>query len=207
MGYTRGAVLEVHDGSARAPQRDLRRPDGGARPSRGRNRRRRAAHEPPPWRPPRAGRVDVRRRHRRPLPARRWRRCSAPGGWWILDEAEFHLGADVVVPDVAGWRRGRLPKLPDGATIELAPDWVCEVTSPRTNRLDRVVKRRAYARADVTDLWLVDPLAQTLVIYRLEGAHWVVAAAFDGVAPVRAEPFDAVEVDLSRWWTRGADLG
>jgi len=130
---------------------------------------------------------------------------SAPGGWWILDEPELHLGADVVVPDLAGWRRGRLPNLPDGATIELAPDWVCEVTSPRTSRLDRVVKSRVYARAGVTHLWLVDPLGQTLEVYRLEGSHWVVAAAFDGVAPVRAEPFDAVELDLSRWWTRGAD--
>ena len=126
---------------------------------------------------------------------------SDPGGWWILDEPELHLGADVVVPDLAGWRRERLPTLPDAAIIELTPDWVCEVISPRTSRIDRVLKSRIYARAGVAHLWLVDPLAQTLEIYRLDSSHWVVAGAFEGGAPVRAEPFDAIELELSRWWT------
>jgi len=38
---------------------------------------------------------------------------GGPGGWIILDEPELHLGADIVVPDLAGWRRTRLPSVPD----------------------------------------------------------------------------------------------
>jgi Uma2 family endonuclease len=77
------------------------------------------------------------------------------------------------VPDVAGWRRERLPKLPETAWFELAPDWVCEVLSPSTARVDRQVKRRIYAANGVPNLWLVDPLAQTLESYRLENGRWV----------------------------------
>ena len=125
---------------------------------------------------------------------------GGPGGWWILDEPELHLGEDVLVPDVAGWRRERLPKLPSTAFFELAPDWVCEVISPASASIDRVRKFAIYARAKVAHCWLVDPLARTLEVFRLENGHWVSAAGHEGDARVRAEPFEAIEVDLSRWW-------
>ena len=64
---------------------------------------------------------------------------GGPGGWWILDEPEMHLGPHILVPDLAGWRRERMPALPDEAYFALAPDWVCEVLSPGTARIDRVV--------------------------------------------------------------------
>jgi Uma2 family endonuclease len=123
-----------------------------------------------------------------------------PGGWWILFEPELHLGPDVVVPDVAGWRRAKLPVLPNVAYLEQPPDWACEVVSPTTAGTDRVRKMRIYARELVGHLWLVDPLAKTLEVYRLQNSQWVVANTHSGSERVRAEPFEAIELDLTRWW-------
>jgi Uma2 family endonuclease len=125
---------------------------------------------------------------------------AGPGGWWILDEPELHLGEDVIVPDLAGWRHERMPAIPNVAAFTLAPDWVCEVISPRTGRIDRSRKMRIYARERVSHLWFVDPLARTLEVYRLEGERWVVASTHGGAEAVRAEPFDAIAVELARWW-------
>lgn len=125
---------------------------------------------------------------------------TGPGGWWILDEPELHFHGDVLVPDIAGWRRERMPQLPKSAAFELAPDWICEVVSPTTGRIDRVRKKAIYAREQVGHVWLVDPIARTLEVYRLDGGHWVEVAAHGGSVVVRAEPFDAVALDLARWW-------
>lgn len=123
---------------------------------------------------------------------------AGPGGWWILFEPELHLSQDVIVPDVAGWRRARLPRLPNVAAFEVAPDWVCEVVSPATGTIDR--KMRLYARERVAHLWIVDPMLRTLEVYRLEQSQWVVASTHGGTDVVRAEPFDAVELALARRW-------
>jgi Uma2 family endonuclease len=123
-----------------------------------------------------------------------------PGGWWILFEPELHLGEDVLVPDAAGWRRERLPKIPNVVGATLAPDWVCEVVSPSTSQLDRRRKMPIYAREGIGHLWIVHPLLQTLEVYRLEAGRWIVASNHGGTDRVRAEPFDAVEIDLARWW-------
>jgi Uma2 family endonuclease len=125
---------------------------------------------------------------------------DGPGGWWVLFEPELHLGDDVLVPDVAGWRRERMPSVPDTAFFPLAPDWVCEVVSPSSGRLDRVRKTPVYAREGVAHVWLVDPIARTLEAFRLDGTHWAVDASYAGDAPVRVVPFDAIEVDPRRWW-------
>ncbi len=125
---------------------------------------------------------------------------GGPGGWWILDEPELHLGEDVLVPDLAGWRKERLPHIPDAAATELAPDCVCEVLSPRTASLDRVRKMAVYAAAGVPHAWLVDPSARTLEVYRLVDRVWLRVSAHAGEERVRAEPFDAVELDLGEWW-------
>jgi Uma2 family endonuclease len=126
---------------------------------------------------------------------------GGPGGWWILDEPELHLHGDVLVPDVAGWRRERMPRPPKGAGIELPPDWVCEVRSPSTARIDRMLKMPIYARERVLHLWSVDPLARLLEVFRLDGERWTLVGAHGGdSALVRVEPFDAVELDLTRWW-------
>ena len=125
---------------------------------------------------------------------------GGPGGWWILVEPELHLAEDTLVPDLAGWRRERLATLPDAPAITLAPDWVCEILSPSTERLDRVRKLPAYARHGVVHAWLINPAARTLEVYRREGTSWVLVASHADDALVRAEPFDAIELDLLRLW-------
>jgi len=125
---------------------------------------------------------------------------GGPGGWWIIDEPELHLEADVLVPDLAGWKRDRMPAPPTGAFFDLAPDWVCEVISPSTARVDRVIKMAIYARHGVSHAWLLDPLARTLEVFGLESGRWVMLSAHGDDAIVRAAPFDAVAIDLLRLW-------
>lgn len=125
---------------------------------------------------------------------------NEPGRWLILDEPELHLGRDKAVPDLAGWRRERLPTMPETAAFEVVPDWVCEVVSPGTEHHDRGRKRRIYARAGVMYYWLIDPLDRTLEIYRLVNGHWHEVETFEGDMKVRPEPFDAIELDLSVLW-------
>jgi Uma2 family endonuclease len=125
---------------------------------------------------------------------------GGPGGWRILLEPELHLAEDVLVPDWAGWRRERMPALPETAWFELAPDWICEVLSPSTARLDRAGKMLVYARHQVGWAWLVDPLAMTLEVFRNEGGKWLMLAVHAGDARVHAEPFAEIEIELAAWW-------
>jgi Uma2 family endonuclease len=125
---------------------------------------------------------------------------GGPGGWWILDEPEIHLAKHVIVPDIAGWRRERMPGLPDAAWLELAPDWVCEVLSPATAQTDRSLKLPIYAEHGVSHLWLVDPLLKTLEAYELKEDGWLLLATLKEEDPVRLPPFGAVEFSLSVLW-------
>jgi len=129
---------------------------------------------------------------------------DGPGGWWILFEPELSLGVDrrfdPVVPDLAGWRVETMPTLPLAAQFKSVPDWVCEVTSPSSIRHDRVLKLPFYAQAGVRHVWLVDPLAKTLEVYRLVDGHWLVAASFGGDDVIRAEPFDGIDLPLKTLW-------
>ena len=125
---------------------------------------------------------------------------GGPGGWRILDEPELHLRSDIVVPDLAGWRRERMAVLPEEAYFSLAPDWICEVISPSTAAIDRVKKLTIYAREQVSHAWLADPIAHTLEVLRLEAGRWTIASTASGLDVVRAEPFDAIELDLSLLW-------
>jgi Uma2 family endonuclease len=128
---------------------------------------------------------------------------GGPGGWWILDEPELHLGADVVVPDLGSWRRDRMPEMPvDLAYFVLAPDWVAEVQSPSTAALDRGPKLALYAREHVAHVWLIEPVAQTVEVLRLDGETYRIVLVASGSDRVRAEPFDAIEIDLSILWMR-----
>ncbi len=133
---------------------------------------------------------------------------GGPGGWWIYDEPELSLGVDPafdpVVPDIAGWRRDTTLEMPDVVRVSITPDWVCEVLSPGTQRHDRVLKVPFYARAGVRHCWLVDPIAQTLEVLRLEDGRWVLVQTFGGAEVVRAEPFEAIELPLSALWDIGA---
>jgi Uma2 family endonuclease len=126
---------------------------------------------------------------------------GGPGGWLLLFEPELHLSGNALVPDVAGWRRERMPVMPKVAASTLVPDWVCEVLSPSTAVLDREKKMRAYAREGVSHLWLVDPLQQVLEVYRLEGSRWSQQGLWKGEGLVRAEPFEALELKLGVLWS------
>jgi len=125
---------------------------------------------------------------------------GGPGGWWMILKPEIHLREDVLVPDIAGWRRTRLPSVPDAAYFTLAPDWVCEVLSPSTAALDRVKKLSIYAREAVGHAWLLDPAARTLEVLRLEAGRWTILATYAGSDIVRAEPFADIDLELALLW-------
>jgi len=125
---------------------------------------------------------------------------GGPGGWWILDEPEIHLDGDILVPDLAGWRRERMPKLPDSAWFDLAPDWVCEILSASTARVDRKEKMPIYAGWGVAHLWLIDPDLRTLEAYENREGKWLLLATLSEADPVSLPPFDAISFDLSRLW-------
>ncbi len=133
-------------------------------------------------------------------PFRRGR--GGPGGWILLDEPELHLGADILVPDLAGWRRARMPERPDTSFVTLSPDWVCEVVSPSTEAIDRGDKLPIYAREGVAHVWLVDPMVRTLEVFRLDGETYRLMGTWRDEALVRAEPFEAFELELATLWAR-----
>ena len=113
---------------------------------------------------------------------------------------ELHFGNDVLVPDLAGWRRARMPRAPADAYVTLAPDWICEVLSASTEAIDRGKKLRIYAREGVVHAWLVDPLAHTLEVMGLDAGDWALLARHEGDVGVRAAPFDAIELELGALW-------
>ena len=154
--------------------------------------------------------------HLQPRPAMRHARASSgmgakisppfdfgddgPGGWWIIDEPELHLGEDIIVPDLAGWRRETMPEFPVEAYCTVAPDWSCEVLSPSTRAIDLGSKRDIYAREGVRHLWFVDPDAKTLEVFELNEGKWVLFATLAGDAPVSLPPFDAITFSLDALW-------
>ncbi|HEX6100264.1 MAG TPA: Uma2 family endonuclease [Thermoanaerobaculia bacterium] len=129
---------------------------------------------------------------------------NGPGGWWIAMEPEMHLSGDILVPDLAGWRRERVSEYMSGAAWDVAPDWVCEVLSPSTARFDRIRKLPKYARHNVSWAWLVDPSLQSLEIFRLERGQWVLTATYAGDEIIRPEPFDAADFPLGSLWLHPA---
>jgi len=129
---------------------------------------------------------------------------GGPGGWIFLSEPELHFGDDIVVPDLAAWRRERLPHVDDVPFFTLAPDWICEVLSPSTEKIDRTAKLVIYANAGVRHAWLVSARLRTVEVLGSVEGKWTQLATYSDDARVRAEPFDAIELDLSELW---ADLG
>jgi len=127
---------------------------------------------------------------------------GGPGGWWIIDEPEVHFQRDteILVPDLAGWRRERMPELPTDQRFEVVPDWVCEVLSPATASKDRDVKMPVYAGYGVGHVWLVDPRNQTLETYRRDGPDWTLLAAYAGEDTVSAAPFPEARFRIADLW-------
>jgi Uma2 family endonuclease len=127
---------------------------------------------------------------------------DGPGGWWILAEPEIHFIRDTVVavPDLAGWRRERMPNIPEDHRFEVVPDWVCEILSPGTVKKDRTKKLPLYARYGVAHAWLVDPVVRTLEAFSLREDGWLLVATLKDDDPVRVAPFDAITFPLADLW-------
>ena len=125
---------------------------------------------------------------------------GGPGGWIFMIEPELHFGRDVIVPDLAGWWTERLPKLPDTMWIETPPDWVSEALSPATERRDRTIKRKIYARAGVSHYWLLDARVRQLEVFELRDGKWLLIDTFNDDAKVAVPPFAAIAFNLAQLW-------
>jgi Uma2 family endonuclease len=125
---------------------------------------------------------------------------GGPGGWVFIAEPELHFGPHVVAPDLAGWRKERLVGAVDKAWIEVAPDWICELLSPSTERYDRGDKRRIYATYGVDHLWLVDPRVRCLEVFKRQDKDWLLTHTFFDNDEVSALPFDAITFSLGLLW-------
>jgi Uma2 family endonuclease len=128
-------------------------------------------------------------------PFQRRRGGGGPGGWWIVTEVEVLLEtADIVRPDVVGWRRENCPELPVGFPVKIRPDWVCEVISPQRANDDTVKKLRLYHRVGIPYYWLVDSRDATLTVMRWSESGYVTILAAERGETVRPEPFEAIEL-------------
>jgi Uma2 family endonuclease len=125
---------------------------------------------------------------------------GGPGGWWILDEPELHFGRNVLVPDLAGWRKERMPEIPKNHVFSVVPDWVCEVISPSSGRLDRTKKMPIYARQGVRFAWIIDPDQQVLEVRTLQADGDWRREDYGGDQPLRVPPFEEIEIDFSLIW-------
>lgn len=125
---------------------------------------------------------------------------GGPGGWWIFVEVDVRLSEhDIVRPDSSGWRRERLAHPGDLRPIDVVPDWVCEIQSPSTAGIDRVLKRRLYDEAGVEYYWLVDPEARTLEALELKEGQWLELGAWEDDAQVGIPPFEATQSHWTPW--------
>jgi Uma2 family endonuclease len=126
---------------------------------------------------------------------------GGPGGWWILVEPGIELpGTPEIAPDLAGWRRERLPDLPEDTPITVVPDWVCEILSPTTRRHDLLVKKPYYAKVGVPFHWVIDREARTVTALRLEAGHWLEMGTWGDETEARVPPFEAVPLDVKSFW-------
>ena len=125
---------------------------------------------------------------------------GGPGGWWIIAEPELHLGDEILVLDIAGWRRERMPVVPENPYFTLAPDWMCEIRSPSSAKYDRGPKRQTYARHGVGHCWYVETAARLLECYELRDGLWVLLKTFAENDEVDAPPFEAAPFPLGLLW-------
>jgi len=134
------------------------------------------------------------------IPPYRFGRGGGPGGWVIIVEPEIGLDRNILVPDLAGWKKERFPADEPHNWISVAPDWICEVLSPGTARNDRVKKMRVYGRYEVRHAWLIDPLLKTLEAFELKDGLWVLLGVYGEDEKVRVKPFDEIEIELGDLW-------
>lgn len=127
---------------------------------------------------------------------------GSTGGWIFLIEPEIQFGEDILVPELAGWEKDKLSKPPEENFISVSPDWICEVLSYRTMRIDRIKKMPIYAKFHVSFLWLIDPLTKILEVFKLESNKWVLSCTAIEDDKFKAEPFEHIEINLKNLWWR-----
>lgn len=132
---------------------------------------------------------------------------SGPGGWVFFVEPEIKFGSDILVPDIAGWRRERLSAYPERNFFEIAPDWICEILSASTEKRDRTVKMRIYGESGIPFMWIVDPRQQILEAFELSNGRWLKFGAWNSDDFVSAPPFDAISFSLADLWPLDRPLG
>lgn len=125
---------------------------------------------------------------------------SPHSDWWIIREPELHLGEDVLAPDWVGWRRARMPTLPETACDAPTPDWVCEIVSDSARRLALHDRRSVYAREAIGHLWQIDLTVRTLEAFELHDGQWVLIATAADDVPINIRPFDAITFSLGALW-------
>ena len=118
----------------------------------------------------------------------------------VEPEIHFIRDSEICVPDLAGWRKERLPQLPQDQRFEVVPDWICEILSPSTESKDRRIKMPIYARYGVRFAWLVDPLKQSVEVFSLAGSDWRSSGTYQGTETAALPPFEAVPLDLAGLW-------
>ena len=128
-------------------------------------------------------------------------------GWWFFRRCEIHIGGDVIVPDLAGWRHERMPYIPDVEYLEFAPDWVLEIVTPETALLVRKHKLATYVQWGVEYAWIVDPGSRTLDLFRLVDGRWHLIAVHGDVQRLGLAPFESVDLELSRLWIPAVHAG
>lgn len=122
---------------------------------------------------------------------------GGPGGWWIASEVEVLLeSGDVVRPDVAGGRREHCPERPTGTPVKARPDWICEVVSPSNANDDTVKKLRLYQRVAIAHYWIADPRDATLTVMRWSPDGYITLLRAERGETIRAEPFEAIEIEV-----------
>lgn len=132
---------------------------------------------------------------------------GGPGGWVFFVEPEIKIDGDILVPDIAGWRRERLSSYPERNYFELRPDWVCEILSGSTEKRDRTLKMRIYGKAGIPHMWLIDPRLQILEVFANDEGQWTKVADWNSGDIVRAVPFDAISFSLADLWPLDPPLG
>lgn len=132
---------------------------------------------------------------------------GGPGGWVFFVEPEIMFGSDLLVPDIAGWRRERLPAYPEENFFRVTPDWLCEILSGSTEKRDRTLKMRIYGVAGVLHLWLIDPRLQIMEAFENDGGRWRKIGDWNSADSVRAPPFDAISFSLAALWPLDPPLG
>lgn len=122
---------------------------------------------------------------------------GGPGGWWIATEVDILLDGRGYRPDIAGWRRDRLPAPPKERPVTIRPAWLCEIVSESNRTIDTVTKLRCYHQVGVPHYWILDQVDRTLTVYRHTPDGYLVALRAEANERVRAEPFDAIELHVA----------